>query len=557
MGIDFIQNVGLLGFINYPSLFTPYVYQLKILLNLLIISAFAINLKLVGLKNNDYFYLLFFSAIFLTEWDSFLYILFLILLLKNYSIDEAIEININYFIITPLCISLLILAKLTFLFISILIFFLYFISGGIYNIGRIVLVLLYLSVIYYLNNIEIESIILQLKNIYAFTSGYNSAMALSDSYMLLVPVVLLYSFFNIFIIYSLSKFENINYYKIIFILILFYIIWKHSIVRSDHLLILLQCILFFILYTYLKYRSKVNIVFQYFLIFTITLCVICMQLTNGNLISSLYESKNRILDNLSSLISFNKNYEENIFEFQLNSIIPRDKFNKCIILNGGPNKFAYWGYIPHHVILNKNLLTNKIPVSFTGWNEYTKSKSVEFITNNVELLVVDYKSIDNNYLYLDDSLTQIEIVNNFKYLKKCGRSEIFIRNQNNNKIHFSIINKSKIKLNTNIELPTVNSNELLVAEIKINQSYLNILRSFIYKPVQYNLVLDNKYEYKFNLESSKSNFIMGIPETFEAKNSLDFYNINYPNYFMFKCNSSLIFCNSDLEIIIKKGIKNK
>lgn len=552
MGIDFIQNVGIFGFINYPNLFAPYLYSLKVCINILIILCFALNLKTENLNKREYTYLLIGSSIILSEWDAFLYCIYLIFILTLFI--KKTQLDLNSLIITPLCISILILSKGTYAIISILVLLLYLSYGGLLSWLKISLVIIFIYSIYNLNGIEINHIEDQIKNLIEFSKGYNYAMTMNDSYIFIVPVISLYIFLNLLIIKLFYK-SNLNYLQIITLLSVFYIIWKHSIVRSDHLLIFLESTLFLLLYLFINHRYTLIGINIYLFYSTLFLTLICMQFTNGNIISSIYDSKNRFIDNAATLVNINYQYKENKIEFENNIYEENIRYNNCLEKDNHFEKFTYWGYNPYNIILNPSFVSNNVPVSFSSWNDFSKSKSLEFIQSQYDMIVVDYKSIDNNYIYLDDSLTQIEIFNNYSFLKHCGKSELFIKNKNRKVINF--IKTSSIKFINNLEIPVpiINSNELLVAELQSKINIYELIRTFFYKPVQYNIVLDSQYVYKFNLQSAKSNFILGVPKLMDAKNSLNISQIKKPKSIKIVCDSLSLFCNNEFEIIFKKGVQ--
>ena len=530
-----IQNVGPLGFLNYPSVFTGFLDEIKFIFNIfftLTICFFLISF----FKNENIILKIFFitCSLFLISGDTIFYILTSLLTFQIFIYNNK---KLNYFCL--LVLSILSLTKLVFFILSNFIIIFFFVSLILKNrkLEGVIYLFIYYGLFFLfwvLSGQSIENLYLFLSNIITFSSGYNEAMATFESNEMFLLgfgclIIIFLLFINKFIYIAFQKLkieQKIYYYIFIFIQgCITFVVWKHSFVRADqHVIVFFQfAIINFLIFLYflnLDTRKKLftniynKINFCCFLFLFLLSNIGIMSITNTlptSLLANRFMELPIKFSYLTNIESFFSNRHKELQKQKINISLPQ---SRKVISN---KSIGYFGMHPGIITYNNlNYYPSPAFISFNTPNQKMMRKDHEFYRNDIlapEFLIFDLKTIDKRVPGGDSSLSQLEILHRYKLVKIEKQFLIMKRKNNMMDLSKKLINSKNININEKISLNLQNPiTDLFWISIDIPKSYLNKIISFFYKPPEYYIEIDfkNSPKQKFKLipNIAKSGFLI-------------------------------------------------
>ena len=559
-GVDIIKNIGPLGFLNSLNLYSGYLFYTKLIFSIFLTTCL---LYLNPQKNISKYLFLYISLMYLANGNIFIYILLYLCFWNILTLERNIKLYISLIVCSILC-----LAKSTCTFIVIFGILIYIIKAMLNNkniffplfIFVISLFVIWISTGQNLKNFDdyiLGSII--------FTKGYNEVMSLEESKLTTLIALLLASFYILLCYKNIASSEIIKKNTIIdsiFYLFLFFIVWKHGMVRAHNsqLSIYFSYIIFVLIFNSKNFLisnlnsfpiskelyNEISIIsillsFYFVIVGAETTINAFLKKPFFNVINNTYYLIN--LKNLKSNLQNKINIFKNNMELRTFQEIVKN------------NEIGYLGIYPAVMLYNNfNYIESPSVISFVSWNSELMTADEEFFRNKVDYVIVDLKTIDNRYLPQDSNIVKLVLLNNFEIVKK-EKNYILMKkikslNIFNNKKRI-LISKEFI-LNEWQNIDKLNNKYWLSVDLELN--YLETFISFFYKPSFYTIeFLDNNKltkKYKYIPTLGKNGFMI---------NPIVLNNNDFDILFTHKkpLNSTYqqfkIICNGNIYICKKKG----
>ena len=520
-GTEIVQNVGPLGFIDYPALFTGFLDKEKLVLNILVTALFCVLIILISKRIASkttrwifWIWVILFSVTWL-EFPGYLNAdvkLDLTLLLIAYTMLETENIFVVAFLAAVL--GFLSLGKGTLLFMSLLVLGVAAIN---YLVRKKPLLVAAEALMYGVSVIFCwESCGQQLRNFPSFVgnmlgvsngyaSGYTDSMFIYEkpymtalgicAAMIALGAIATKNFYHITRSSLPSLVSSLSY--ALFEFFILYTVWKHGFVRADgHMIIFFYFVIiagtlfFCVTPSNLFHLSLIRRLFMYAL-YGICLAGIIQSTRELNYISR-YRYCPQILKNFSILKDETDYIADLLHEFSLTVSEFQLPHAREVI---GAQKVSYFGFISTPVLYNDfNYKPMPNTVSFTGWNHASMENDAAFFREDSlapYFLFYSQATIDNRMSAQDDSLAQLEILQHY---------EPVIDNNLLAENHFSVLLKRKqgasllireaigeerqFALGSWIDAPDSTSYPVWV-RIKMPQTLLSVLLKQLYKPPEY------------------------------------------------------------------------
>ena len=514
-GEDVIQNIGPLGFINYPLSFTGINDYSKISFNILLSAYLVVATIFVAKKINNF-----------VASSSFLFIFILIQISKDAEINSflyfSISSELNHYLIalfaiyflfysknvyaiisTLFILALLSLGKSTFLvttfFSLILTSISYLLQKNYRNFFLLIFLFpIFFTLLWFFSNQTLSNLDDFFIANYHFIQGYVGGLSN-------LPEKNYYPFLNFFQLILLgsvilSKFF-FNFYKSLnrsslFILILIegffaFVIYKYAVVAEDRFHIHVFrgfTIATIIPFYFMNLENNKNISLEpkkisYILIFFFIILFF----------SNTFQRNFKFLFNLNSnMISLSSVHQQHVDQMKLEKI-------KSIVKN---DTVSYWGELPSPMIYNNfNYITHPSTISFAGNNKYLTDKDFDFF-NNVEtspnyLILHLYNAVGaegaiaKQFSALNGVRTQLAIINNYDVVLdnnqpiiENGRLLLKKNNFQNKNILFKSVKSLNVSSDKWFEVD-LDTKTPIIAKIKIDNRMLSKVFNLFYKPPIY------------------------------------------------------------------------
>jgi len=527
-GRDIVQNVGPLGFLAYPRIFTGFLDWPKLLITILLVLylAFLLFISSRCLPVTIRIIFLIFAAFFCATDVTF----YLLLLMVAYQLMYTNKLWMV--VLAILVLALLSLTKMTILFIALFIIIASIVNSilwrrYVFAASTMAGFVIFLLAIWNISGQSMANFPSFLYGAAAFSSGYNEAMTIYESGMIraLGAVVLAGSMVPILwrALSSLLKIRN-NIPAVgrqlllagIELFILF-VVWKHGFVRADgHVVIFFIYVLvssMWILFRrdprgYGTEDSTHNLPLKFSIPLGIILIVAAfMGLSNAPekmVVAKYYE-----IDRARLVFANIPEYFRKL-NIQLNENIEKMQLPKTRALAGGQT-VSYFGMSPAPIIYNGlNFISTPSTISFASWNKEIMEADAQFFRDDIQApayLVFDLNTIDGRLVAQDSSLAQLEILHRYEVAGFEAGHLILHRIKGKQPLSKVTILECEYNIGDWIDVPLDTHNPLWV-KIDIDENPLERLVSLAYKPSIYSIEIVNE-----NSVNSIYKFIPTMAET--------------------------------------------
>lgn len=530
-GNDIFQNVGPLGFLMFPGIYTEHINAyLKAAINIfLYVYCFYIifyrEYKSIFIK----YFLLLVILFFGKQWSLLnLSIIIISLEIFRYSTYK------NIFAVIPfLCI--ITLTKGTYLIASILIIFEYLIISIFMNKGKkevILVALIYVAglVCLWVSLGQKPSYILNyLIGMLDFSASYGTTMMIDGSPLwLAISVCILFCFaVDLAVINSQISREalksnilaNISKRATIFFIpmLIIFSIWKHGFVREDgHQLIFFQSalLIMLVIFDMAFFRSisrlYIKIIFIFFnfafflLIFTSNLAF--ERVYNFSQLMNLMISSSHNLENTKKFI-----FDDNLTVLKSQIEEEKKKFSpKDLIsyINGG--LVSFFGTRPAPFLYGVNYIPMPSTISFASWSRWIQAKDSDFLRTLPEYVVWQVETIDGRFYPSDGALSQIEMLANYRGVYRYDDMLLMKRVSNTNPSFNTILINESNKIGDKVDLPLSKGN--LYLRVNPKESLFIKIKNIIYKPniyfIEYTLSDGSLHRERINISQARIGFLI-------------------------------------------------
>lgn len=507
-GIDFLQNVGPYGFLNYPLLYSGFLFYIKIFLNIFLVFSL---LYLTPKPSFKVFLIYILSLMLYNKQDVFIYILLHVSFIHILQPTTKQKCVLSLFITALLC-----LAKSTCLFVTLWGAIVLVLKSHIYRekyINKILLFFLFLISLWFIAGQPINGFYYYVIGAVIFSNGYNEAMAVQE------PLFVTFSAIFVGFYFLLQLYRKLlitdQRLKIglvldsLFFVFLLFATWKHGIIRGDqvHISIFFAYSIFAICMQHLSLHFEpisippesektpsalpaVILLSSFFLILP----------SNATLDKYIFHNFSNAFNNLMFLINIqgHKNaLDQQLIYFKNNIRLP--EFEKIIY----GKKVGYLGIKPAVMLYNKlNYLTNPSTISFAAWNPSIMKADSVFFTNQVDYLIVELETIDKRYLPLDSSLSKLEILKGFNFFAS-NNSYVLLKKKESQKTITFLHVESDFPYILGSWRTIPNKNDFTWVKINLMSNFVETILSILYKPMSYQI--------EFNFGNGKVNSYRYIP----------------------------------------------
>ena len=557
-GIDFLQNVGPYGFLNYPIIYSGFYFYTKIFLNIFLVVSL---LYLIPKFNFTFFLILILSLSLYNRQDVFVYILlhvaFMCILQQNLKHIQVIAL----FIVALLCLS-----KSTCLFITLWGILILVVKSHVQNeqyIWKVLLFLFFILLLWLFADQSIFGFFYYIKGAVIFSSGYNEAMAVQEPFYVTFSAlfVCLYYLFQItetlLIVHKRFKVDLL--FASLFLVFLLFTIWKHAIVRADdgHISILFAYILFatcfhkFFAQSEVKVtQSKDDLKNSYFVVVILLSFIFLFLPSQETLDKYIVRQFSTPKQNFQFLLNIRK--EKSALDRQIHEFISNIHAPEFTDITQG-HTVGYLGMKPPIMLYNDfNFYTSPSTISFASWNTSTIQADAAFFANNVDYLIIELETIDRRYLPLDSSITKLRILSQFSYVTSRGSNLLLKKRKYSNNLKINQTGPEiAYKLGDWQTLPIDYSSTWI--NINLTKNLFESLLSVFYKPMTYEIELKfnngNIKSYRYLPALGKEGVLL-IPEILSNDDLVAYITQrltknDHPNEFRILCKDDNFFCKRE------------
>lgn len=573
-GIDIVQNIGPLGFIFYPSIYSGILPNIKAFVLMFMAISMAITFYIYLRKLPALQILIFILSLFIvilgSTYDALYYAFALLLALG------LIDKPTNSFWQQSICLLLLAVLSLTkgtlliwtFIVVFLRVCTLLFQSEYKRSILEIGIFCAFFLLIWVFCQQSISNIPSFISAMLSFSSGYNEAMAIYEKhYLTAVGLTLLitYSFFVIKNYLTLSEDAWYRKYaKSLILLLTLFIAWKHGFVRADgHMLIFLQyCLLVAPLYILTPNKkcdgtNKFGWLLYLFVIVFVTAG--SCKIYQSSFVTVLRKGSETVYNNAHSLLNYDS-YSSHLANSlqktlkQENSLLNAPKGNK-------EKAIGYWGMLPG-IFAYQTFKYSSAPsnINFASWNAWIMNENRDFYRDSSKaptLLYLEFETIDNKLIAQDDALAQLEILHQYIPVAQDKRY-VLMRKSKAIKDDWYLSKVSEISSRDNswISIPKILNNHPIWVQIKIERSLISRVVAFFYKPPRYGITLEfddgSSVHKKYIPQMGEVGFMMR-PMIFNNEDVIDYFkNTSKEKHsiirFKIDCNKIKFACGSNLAI---------
>ncbi len=508
-GRDIVQNVGPLGFLSFPEIFTGFFDLTKLCVNIFLTGSFVF-LFLKSTRELPAFFRPFFYAFAFFFVDRHIMPYLLFLFIAYWIMTKP---TIWFALFATLIMAILGLGKGTGFFLSILIlstvlinsvflgrFFFAFCSASSF--------IFFFVTLWMLAGQELHSLPTFIHALFKFSEGYNEAMIFFEPSKFMVSglIMLLGCLVPIFwrAMCALRLMKPDAQKQMRFLLLtcvdffILFIVWKHGFVRADryHVPIFSKYIL--IASIWIFFREKVNFGWKQLLswsrsqaLIILYVLVLAAALVGGHC-ASLKKIKKRSVDliktvsNVVSMPQYLSKQSQSLRHHIAKMQIPNTR------AEAQDQTISYFGFLPAVMLYNGfNYISTPSTISFAAWNSWIMNKDATYFREEQgapEYLLFDLATIDNRLVAQDSSLAQLEILH--RYTSASAENGNLLLRRATVKPSFSMqsVSTRREHLGEWINVPSGSLLPLWV-EITLHKSFLSKAISFFYKPPQYSIEL--------------------------------------------------------------------
>jgi hypothetical protein len=572
-GRDIVQNIGPLGFIFYPSIYSGFLPNIKAFILIFIAISMAvtfyIHLRKLPALQILIFTLSLFVVILGSTYDALYYAFALLLSLR------IIDKPTNSFWTEWICLLLLAVLSLTkgtllvwsFIVIFLRVCTLFFQSEYKRSILEVGIFCAFFLLIWVLCQQSINNIPSFISAMLSFSSGYNEAMAIYEKhYLTVIALILLitYSFFVIknYVILAEGAWYR-KYAKALILLLTLFIAWKHGFVRADgHMLIFLQfCLLVAPFYIFTPDKRCYGTKFVWLLYFFVIVFVTAgsCKIYQASFVTVLRRGVETVYQNAQSLLNYDS-YSSQLANSLRKTLEQENKLLNAPLDNKA-KAIGYWGMLPG-IFAYQTFKYTSAPsnINFASWNTWIMNKNRDYYRDGNKaptLLYLEFETIDNKLIAQDDALAQLEILHQYIPVTKDKRY-VLMRRSKTIKDDWYLAKVSDISSHGNswISIPDTLNNHPIWVQIKIEQSLISRVVAFFYKPPKYGITLEfddgSSLHKKYIAQMGEVGFMMN-PMVFNNEDVIDYFkNSSKEKHtikrFKIDCNKIKFACGSNLAI---------
>jgi hypothetical protein len=336
------------------------------------------------------------------------------------------------------------------------------------------------------------------RGVFAFSGGYNEAMAMNVKNE---PLLVLLALSVILLFFALNSLRLWHPGRLIFripILVFecacLFIIWKHSFVRADHGVFFRHFIttaipLLFLSHSWIEsfppsqsavaaksYRKVAGQAFGALsLILTVYSAAVAEEVSDSPL--------ERIKENLTTLINWEstrKAWEKEIVEVEKRTDLPavkREVWNETI---------DQFGFEPGWILLNKlNYHPRPMSISFAAYNDLLMSSNGRFYRDSATApvyVLARLGSADNRFVAQDDSLAVVELLRRYQpVLVEKGQVLLKRKTYQPPDYQLKLLETWRGKLGEDVNVPSEMEHPVW-CKISVQRSFWGRLVAFLYKP---------------------------------------------------------------------------
>lgn len=513
-GKDIIQNIGPYGSICYPSIYVGIGDLRKLILSITAsLGLLWVTMKLF--KNESFYIQLILTVCLVLFYNNEIrpYLTFIggfYLLLVSCDYYDSLVVGLLF--------ALHSLAKVNCLFLNILLLgLLIFTSLLIHNTNfrakcllAIITNIISFIFLWTFAGQNLRNIPNMILSAQSFCSGYYS-MSVYEPIQCLVIGILSFCLPICIIIYGFQNTKCIFWKKFIFLLatiITLHFAWKHGFVRADgHMAIFISTIPIISCFAITKIDKipKIQIKSASLLTVILLYLVILPIYTSDKPKINVFHSYENIKTSFFSLINkisilqnpflHIKNLNQRLYQSKQDMFIP--DINTYV----GKDTISYYGFLPAKIIYNGlNHIPTPLTISFTGWNNFAIKKNANFFSNKKiqpEYLIEEPGTIDQRFYPCEDSLTKLNILNNFTLTTEYKNFNLLKRITNNLDLNFQKLYEKQFNLGQKIVLSD-NREKPTFVKIHIQKNLIERILTIIYKPPEYAISIQDSNNKVFN-----------------------------------------------------------
>ncbi len=533
-GKDIIQNVGPLGFLSYPLIYTGILDEVKLLINVFLTSylVFLLWTRSKHLPSTLRIPFLVCAGLF-SAGDVMFYVL---LLLLSHQLTFAIRPQVTIPAIITL--ALLALTKGTCFFIALLIVTTFvlgciisrrFIYAATATAGFAASIM----VIWIASGQSPALFPEFVRATASFSNGYNQAMTVFE------PVSITISGLSILICCELPIYwrilcsirntrHDLPYFgrqillSITELFILF-VVWKHGFVRADaHVIIFFGYVLISNIWTLFRNESAFSSTINHPLnlpvkisapvgAFTLFLALLSFGLASPNPNSVIWSTYSKISNNLWGIVNLRALFIELATETEKRRASMQLPETQALVKT---QRIGYFGMYPARMLYNYfNYVSMPSTISFASWNDGIMRADASFLQDESRAppyLLFDLHTVDNRLVAQDDSLAKLEILQRYKIAGSEKGSLLLHRSLPKEALSLTPISRHEYEIGKWIDVPQ--SSKPTWLRIKVEESLLAQFVGFVYKPSQYFIELTFKNgeckNYKFIPQMAATGFLI-------------------------------------------------
>jgi hypothetical protein len=515
-GTDIIQNVGPLGFLSYPAIFTGFLDVPKLLINIFLTICLIFLLwkcsKILPVATRIVF--LIFAGFFIIGDVTF----YLLMLLVSYQLMSATKIRFG--LLAALILALLALAKGDLFFIALFIILAAVVNSilarrFIFAFSTSAGFIIFLMAFWKLAGQSLAGFPAFVYSMISFSSGYNEAMTIFESRPMQIAgvIVLLGSMVPILWrgIHSVRSIQTdipgwgrqlLISATEFFILV---VVWKHGFVRADgHVTIFFQYILVSSIWTFFRKEAPVNnsdVRASNISLRLLVPLVMIVAITSYVGLNAVYPSgptemfwaKYYKMDTARvDIINIPEHFRN--LDAELNSSIAKMQLPKTRALAGN-HSISYFGILPAVMVYNGfNYVPSPSTISFASWNDRIMNADAMFFRDDnraPEYLLFDLKTIDNRLVAQDSSLAQLEILHRYEVVGSEAGNLILHRINGKEPLSRSALSEREYNVGDWVNVPQDSLNPVWV-KVEVDESPLARIVALAYKPSQYFIEISYK-----------------------------------------------------------------
>lgn len=534
-GKDIIQNVGPLGFLNYPSIYTGFLDELKLLINVLLTS-YLVFLLWSRSENQPVairaVFLLF--AGFFAVGDVMFYTLLLLV-----SQQLIFSTKLKVVLLVTLLLALLALAKGTLFFIALFIITAYAVScmlsrRFVFAVTAVAGFSIFILLFWMLAGQSPANFPAFAYAMASFSSGYNEAMATFESrgmqaagFIALLGGAMPIGWKALSSIKMQCNAPQMN--RLLSLLavefFILFVVWKHGFVRADeHVATFFQYVLVSYALTLFRRESSrggadssaFNMPTK--LLKPLGVAVVVVSLLGISVAyrispeTMLWSKYYKIKSNLLGIINIHKLFGE--LDAKLKGSIATMQLPKTRAI-AGMQPISYFGMFPAAMVYNGfNYVSSPSTISFASWNDKIMKANAVFFRDDRRApayLLFDLKTIDNRLVAQDDSLAQLEILHRYKLVGYENGNAILHRIKGKAPISRTPISEREYNVGGWVDVPQDSFNPTWV-KIGVDENPLAHIVALTYKPSQYFIEFlfknGTKKTYKFVPKMAATGFLI-------------------------------------------------